>query len=165
MSLCPPEPETMSTPSLTTSETTYELIEHVQPANSVEVIETVISSLDQENSAMVSSNDGSHLWKFKYGSVEVFVQLTGLTDEDTFTVWSSVLKFPVKNEPQLLRKLLEMNWSSTFEAHFAIFGEQVVVISTRTVAELSPGEISRNLTVVASIANDNDESLQGEFAL
>jgi len=53
----------------------------------VEVIQTVIASLVQDESAMVSK-------KFRYGSVEVFVQLTGLADEDTFTVWSSVLKLP-----------------------------------------------------------------------
>jgi len=28
----------------------------------------------------------------------VFVQLTGLADEDTFTVWSSVLKLPANDE-------------------------------------------------------------------
>jgi hypothetical protein len=130
----------------------------------VEIIETVISSLDQDDTAMVSQNEEGHLWKFKYGSVEVFVQLTGSTDDDTFTVWSTVLKLPAKNEPQLMRKLLEMNWADTFESCFAIVENQVVVLSSRTVAELSPGEISRSITVVASIADDNDEALQAEFA-
>ncbi|MEO0375593.1 MAG: YbjN domain-containing protein, partial [Cyanobacteria bacterium P01_A01_bin.17] len=55
--------------------------------NYVEVIETVISSLDQEHSSLVNRTQAGHLWKFKYGSVEVFIQLTGSTDEDTFTVW------------------------------------------------------------------------------
>ncbi|MFM7425475.1 MAG: YbjN domain-containing protein, partial [Elainella sp.] len=45
--------------------------------NYVEVIETVISSLQQDQSAMVSHTDSAYLWKFKYGSVEVFVQLPG----------------------------------------------------------------------------------------
>ncbi|MFM5892148.1 MAG: YbjN domain-containing protein, partial [Dolichospermum sp.] len=40
---------------------------------------------------------------------------------------------------------------------------QVVVISTRTLAELSPGEVSRIITIVASIADDHDEYLQSEF--
>ena len=112
---------------------------------------------------MVSQTDQGHLWKFKYGSVEVFVQLTGLTDEDTLTVWSKVLKLPAKDEASLMRRLLELNWSATFEARFGIFDEQVVVLSTRTLAELSPGEISRLITVVATIADDNDEALQSEF--
>lgn len=112
---------------------------------------------------MVSQSEQGHLWKFRYGTVEVFVQLTGLTDEDTFTVWATVLKLPAKNEAQLMQKLLKMNWSDTFEARFSIFGDQVVVNSTRTVAELSPGEVSRNITVVATVANDNDEALVAEF--
>lgn len=131
--------------------------------NVVEVIETVIDSLDQSDSAMVTHQDGGNIWKFKYGSVEVFVQLTGTTDEDALTVWASVLNLPAKDEAKLMRKLMEMNWINTFEARFGIFNNQVVVLSTRTVAEISPGEISRLITVVATIADDNDESLQAEF--
>lgn len=159
-----PNPETLSTESFSTADiVTTELIEDATTVNHVEIIETVISSLDQDNTAMVSQNEEGYLWKFKYGSVEVFVQLTGSTDDDTFTVWSSVLPLPAKNEPQLMRKLLEMNWSDTFESCFAIVDNQVVVLSSRTVAELSPGEISRAITVVATIADDNDDALQTEF--
>jgi hypothetical protein len=159
-----PNPETLSTESFSTADiVTTELIEDVTTVNHVEIIETVISSLDQDNTAMVSQNEEGYLWKFKYGSVEVFVQLTGSTDDDTFTVWSSVLPLPAKNEPQLMRKLLEMNWSDTFESCFAIVDNQVVVLSSRTVAELSPGEISRAITVVATIADDNDDALKTEF--
>lgn len=132
-------------------------------ANLVEIIETVISSLQEDQSAMVSHTDLGSLWKFKYGTVEVFVQLTGLTEEDMFNVWASVLKFPVNNEAQLLRKLLELNWDSTFEARFSIFDDQLVLSSSRTVAELSPREVSRNITVVATIADNYDEALQREF--
>jgi len=93
----------------------------------------------------------------------VFVKLTGETDDDTFTVWSYVLKLPAKNELQLMRKLLEMNWLYTMESHFAIVDEQIVVVASRTVAELSPGEISRAITIVATLADDNDDALQAEF--
>jgi Putative bacterial sensory transduction regulator len=139
-----------------------ELIDET-PSSHVDVIQTVIASLEQDNSAMVSQTEKSYLWKFKYGSVEVFVQLTGLTDEDTLTVWAKVLNLPTKNDAGLMRKLLEMNWASTFEACFGILNEQVVALSTRTLAELSPGEISRLITIVATIADDNDEALQAEF--
>ena len=132
--------------------------------NYIEVIETVISSLQQDQSAMVSQTDESYLWKFKYGSAEVFVQLMGTSDEDVLTVWSPILKLPVANEAQLLRKLMEMNWTSTFESRFAIVNDQVVVSAQRTLAELSPAEVSRNITIVATIADDNDDALQAEFA-
>ncbi len=132
----------------------------------IQVIETVINSLDQSDSAMVSQNENKvgSVWKFKYGSIETFVQLTGTTDDDTFTVWAIVLNLPVQNEAQLTRKLLEFNWLTTFESHFAILNNQVAVVSTRTVAELSPGEISRLITIVATIADDHDDALRSEFA-
>lgn len=128
-----------------------------------EVIETVISSLDQDNTAMVSHSNVGSLWKFKYGSVEVFVQLTGEEDEDLLTVWSGVLQLPANNESGLMRRLLEMNWTGTFETCFSIHEGKVMVSAQRTVADLHPGEISRLITLVANIADDNDEALKEEF--
>lgn len=158
-----PDPETVATQSMSSEELITNLVEETTSNNHVEVIETVIASLQQGDSAMVSSSQEGHLWKFQYGSVEVFVQLTGETDEDTFKAWSSILKLPTKDDVQLMRRLLEMNWSDTFEACFGIYDQQIVVLSSRTVAELSPGEVSRLITVVATIADDNDETLQSEF--
>ncbi|WP_317134103.1 YbjN domain-containing protein [Leptolyngbya sp. O-77] len=137
--------------------------EVIEATSHLDVVETVISSLQEDQSAMVSRSDQGNLWKFKYGSVEVFVQLTGETDDDILAVWSPVLNLPAKNELELMRKLLQLNWTSTFESHFAIMDNQVVVAAQRTVAELSPGEVSRNITMVASIADSYDEILQAEF--
>lgn len=156
--------ETTGTESETSNESINEVMLDTSSMNHVEVIENVISTLDEENSAMVSHpSEGTYLWKFKYGSVEVFVQLTGTSDEDTITVWSSVLQLPRLDEPKMMRQLLEMNCTSTFEARFGIIENKVVVISTRTLAELSPGEVSRLITIVATIADDNDEALESEF--
>lgn len=141
-----------------------EIIAESTTINHAEVIENVIDSLEQDDSAMVSHpSTGGYLWKFKYGSVEVFVQLTGQSDEDTITVWSTVLQLPAKDEPRLMRKLLEMNFSSTFESRFGIIENQVVVVATRTLAEISASEVSRLITVVATIADNNDDALQSEF--
>jgi hypothetical protein len=128
-----------------------------------EIIETVISSLEQNDSAMVSHTERGYLWRFQYGSVEVFVQLTGEEDEDLLTVWATVLQLPVKNETGLMQKLLEMNWSGTYEACFGILNSQVVVLLQRTIADIAPGEISRAITLVATLADDNDEALMAAF--
>ena len=147
-----------------TTETDAELIYNdmatVRPS---EEIENVLIGLAQDQKVMVGQSEAGKVWQFEYGSVEVFVQLTGETDEDTITVWATVLKFPVKNENQLMRKLLEMNWLSTLESHFAITNDQVVVLSNRTLADISATEISRIITIVATIADNNDDSLQAEF--
>ena len=141
-----------------------DLIVDTASINHVEVIENVINTLDESDSAMVNrSADGAYLWKFKYGSVEVFVQLTGTNDDNTITVWSSVLKLPAKDEPTMMRYLLQMNCSATLEARFGIIGDQVVVITMRTLEDLSATEVSRLITIVASIADNNDEDLESKF--
>ena len=132
-------------------------------SNHQEVIETVISSLDLDKTAMVNHGKEGSLWKFQYGSVEVFAHLTGETDDDLLTVWATVLKLPAKDELGLMRRLLEMNWSGTFETCFSIKDDMVVVSAQRTVADMYPAEVSRIITLVANIADDNDEILQEEF--
>lgn len=153
-----PSPSSLETlPPVTSTEEADLATDHI------EIIETVISSLDQDQSAMVSHQDGGYLWKFSYGSIEVYVQLTGTNDNDILTVWSPVLGLPAKDEPKLMRHLLEMNCGETFEACFGILGAQVVVLASRPLADMSAGETSRLMTIVATIADDNDEALQAEY--
>ncbi len=157
-------PETISVDNASIEEANInELTEAQTSLSYIEEIETVIASMAEEQKVMVAQNEAGHLWKFKYGTVDVYIRLTGETDDDTLTVWSYVLKLPAKNEPELMRRLLEMNWLSTMESHFAIVDNQIVVVATRTVAELSPGEISRAITIVANLADENDEPLAEEF--
>jgi hypothetical protein len=133
----------------------------------VEEIEAVISTLDYDKTAMVSQGAQGYLWKFKYGTVEIIVQITGKSDDDIFTVWAKVVDLgtdagetPTARQSQLFRKALEMNWLRTLDAKFAISGSHLVVTVTRPIADLSPGEISRSITLVATIADDNDEAFQ-----
>ncbi len=125
----------------------------------LDVIETVISSLEQDGTAMVNHSEEEHTWKFRYGSVEVYVQLTGETEDDTLTAWSPVHKLPVQNESDMMRKLLTMNCGNTFEACFGLIDQSVVVFASRTLKDINPSEISRLMTIVASIADENDEEL------
>jgi hypothetical protein len=127
-----------------------------------ETIETVITSLEQNESAMVLHTENIYFWKFQYGTVEVFVQLTGENDEDLLTVWSPIVKLPARDELGLMRKILEMNWTDTLETCFAINNDnnEVVLVCQRTVADLSPVEISRAITLVATIADENNQALR-----
>lgn len=153
----------MTTQTDATNQAIADSMNETDTINHVDEIEAVIGTMALDQKVMAGESDGSHVWKFHYGSVEVFVQLTGTTDEDTLTVWSPVLKLPAKDEAKLMQKLLEMNWMTTYESHFAIFNNQVVIVATRTVADLSPGEMSRLITIVATLADDNDDALQAEF--
>ncbi|MBD2189481.1 YbjN domain-containing protein [Pseudanabaena mucicola] len=127
----------------------------------VQTIQTVIASMDADNSAL--ENQTEDTWKFKYGTVEVVVNITGTSPSDTFTVFSIVLSAPFKDEEKLNRWLLEKNATDTFEARYAIQNDQVLVLSSRAVEDLSPAEISRIITIVAAIADDNDEFLEANF--
>ncbi len=150
---------------MTTNTTTLENLPALQEedesekASYVEVIETVISSLEQDGSAMVNHSEEGHTWKFQYGAVEGYVQLSGETEEDTLTTWSPVHKLPVQNESEMMRKLLEMNCGNTFEACFGLINQSVVVFASRTLKDINPSEISRLMTIVASIADENDQEL------
>jgi hypothetical protein len=135
------------------------------PFDPIEAIEMVISSLDSYDEAFVNHTDEGHIWTFRYGSVKVFVQLTGKTEEDTIRVWSPILKLPVQRQPELMSQLLELNWQNTFESQFASFNQEIVVVASRSLADLSAGEISRLITVVATIADDYDEPLQNQYPI
>ena len=167
MTTSEPNQETVSPESLLSESAIADAqVEKATAVTYAEEIETVIASMAVDQKVMVGQNEaGGHLWKFKYGSVEVLVKLTGETEDDTLSVWAFVLQLPAKNEAQLMRKLLEMNWLATLESHFAIVDSQVAVLSTRTIAEISTGEISRAITIVATIADDNDDLLQAEYGL
>ena len=133
------------------------------PTSHHDAIETVISSMAQGDSAMVQHSDQGAAWKFTYGSVSVFVQMTGENDEDIFTVWADVLALPVKDQTALLTEVMQLNWSDTLEALFALRDDHLVTICQRTVADLSPGEISRAITLVATIADDHDDRLKAQY--
>ncbi len=127
----------------------------------VQTIQTVIASMDADSSAL--ENQTEDTWKFTYGTVEVVVNITGIEPTDTFTVFSVVLPAPFKDEAKMYRWLLERNASDTFEARYAIQNDQVLVLSSRSIDDLSPAEISRIITIVAAIADENDEILKENF--
>lgn len=129
--------------------------------NHAETIQTVISSLDTEKTAVV--NQTGDTWKFQYGTVEVIVNITGEGNSDIFTVLATVLSYPVKDETKLMKLLLEKNAAETFEARYAIQSDRVIVIAARSVEDLSPKEIARIISIVAAIADENDEPLKVEF--
>ncbi|MEN9207161.1 MAG: YbjN domain-containing protein [Gloeomargarita sp. GMQP_bins_120] len=140
-----------------------ELTEPDRTGHLLDDVETVISSLAEPDSAQVSHVDQGCIWRFRYGTAEVYVQMTGTTTEDRFTVWARVLKLPVQQPLALYQQLLEWNWATTLEARFALLNQEVVVVGTRSVQDLDPSEIARLITVVASLADQYDEELQTRF--
>jgi Putative bacterial sensory transduction regulator len=131
--------------------------------NYVETVEAIISTLGENPQRDTKIQLPQHVWKFRYGTVDVFVYLTGESAEDTLMVWSPVLALPAKDEAGLNKFLLEKNWLDTLEARFAIKGEQVVLTCSRTLQDLDPGEVSRAITIVATLADDYDEVLIEKF--
>jgi Putative bacterial sensory transduction regulator len=129
----------------------------------VDTVEAIISTLGENPQRDTKIQRPQHVWKFKYGTVDVFVYLTGESAEDTLMVWSPVLTLPAKDEAELHKFLLEKNWLDTLEARFAVKGEQIVLTCSRTLQDLDPGEVSRAITIVATLADDYDEVLIEKF--
>ncbi|MCS6781703.1 MAG: YbjN domain-containing protein [Gloeomargarita sp. SKYBB_i_bin120] len=140
-----------------------ELTEAERSTQRMDDVETVISSLAEPDSAQVSHLEQGYIWRFRYGTVEVYVQMTGTTPDDMLTVWSTVLKLPVQQQADLFQQLLELNWATTMEARFALLNQEVVVVGTRSVQDLDPSEVARLITIVASLADLYDEELQTRF--
>lgn len=146
------------------SETLAPELDSTDNSNSyAETIATVVSSL-KEDAAYESHGEGQgHTWKFNYGTVEVFVHLTGESPDDTLSVWSPVLSLPARDEAKLCRTLLEKSWIETLEARFSIWNDQVVLNHFRTLEGITAAEISRAITIVATLADEYDEPLIEEF--
>ncbi|MEM6445896.1 MAG: YbjN domain-containing protein [Cyanobacteria bacterium P01_D01_bin.123] len=128
--------------------------EELESVSNADLVATVISSLKDD--VAYENRENGHTWKFNYGTAEVFVHLTGETENDTLTVWSPVLKRPFPNEAGLFESLLAKNWSETLEARFSLWNDQIVLHSSRTLADISPSEISRAITLVATLADETD---------
>lgn len=125
-----------------------------------DAIVTVITVLKEEGADAFEREEGDgHFWTFRYGTVDVFVHLTGETSEDSLTVWAPVLNLPSKDDAALSKELLDKNWQETSEARFAFWDNKVVVNSVRSLADTTPSDISRAITVVATLADDYDEPL------
>ena len=132
-------------------------------SNYVETVEAIISTLGENPQRDTKIQLPQHGWKFRYGTVDVFVYLTGESAADTLIVWSPVLALPAKDEAGLNKFLLEKNWLDTLEARFALKGDQVVLTCSRTLQDLDPGEVSRAITIVATLADEYDEMLIEKF--
>lgn len=133
-----------------------------------EDVEAVITSLAVEGSARftkLNESDQGLMWVFKYGTVRVFVVMSGETSDDTLTVWAPVLKLPVspEKEADLYKFLLTANWLETWESRFCLRDSEVVLLSMRTLDSLDPTEISRSITIVATLADEYDEPLLEKF--
>jgi Putative bacterial sensory transduction regulator len=135
----------------------------IPPSSFVEIIETVITTLSQD-ATQLEIEAPQKAWRFHYGTVEVFIYLTGLSSDDTIIIWSPVIELPVKDETALMRYLLNKNGTNVMmEASFCIQDGRVLVNVSRTLTDLNPSEISRAITVVASIADEYDEILIEKF--
>ncbi|MEO1134555.1 MAG: YbjN domain-containing protein [Cyanobacteria bacterium J06639_1] len=135
--------------------------DELEPVSFADLVATVISSLKDD--VAYESRENGHTWKFKYGTADVFVHLSGETEDDTLTVWSPVLEPPFSKKAELFETLLAKNWSDTLEARFSLWNEKIVLHSSRTLADISPGEISRAITLVATLADEYDDALKADF--
>ncbi|MEN9239427.1 MAG: YbjN domain-containing protein, partial [Thermostichales cyanobacterium SZTDM-1c_bins_54] len=81
------------------------------PLSIQDQVVTAISALTSD--PIYENHQSGHTWKFTYGTVTVYVHLSGEASSDIFTVWAPVLNLPVSKQEALYATLLEKNWSET----------------------------------------------------
>lgn len=76
-----------------------------------------------------------------------------------------MLKLPVAPDKStaLFEQLLRSNWLETWEARFCLREDEVALHTMRTLDSIDPAEISRAITIVATLADEYDEVLIEQF--
>ncbi|MCU0664395.1 MAG: YbjN domain-containing protein [Myxococcota bacterium] len=109
--------------------------------------------LDEQGSAVVSR-----------GSVQVTMSI--FEDEPAALVFvCPVMPVPASGRESLYRRLLELNFVSTADAAFAVDArsEKVCLRAMRPIAHLQYEEFEELLDTVATVADEWDDRLRGEF--
>lgn len=140
--------------------------EHLRLAAAL--IEQTIKSLGIDPEATrVSAGEGRTAYALKRGSASILVVLhpprTGEPD-GTVRFVAPVIRLPAPSDrPALFQRLLELNGGELLGVAFGIVGDEVVVLSERSVRDLDASEVDATLRAVGRVADRYDDALAKEF--
>jgi len=117
--------------------------------------------------ARVTTTDGSSAWALKRGSASILVVLHGPREgepDGTIRVVAPVIRLPAPPmRPALFERLLVLNGRELLGVAFGVVGDEVVVLSERSVRDLDASEVDVTLRTVGRIADRYDDALAKEF--
>lgn len=101
-------------------------------------------------------------WSMRFGSAHIFVDLLEENGEGLLRINSPLLIVPEDNREDLFAWLLQLNHSMA-ETAFALYGDEVHLVSTRPLEGLDPNEAHSIITRLCAYADDLDDELSNEF--
>jgi hypothetical protein len=102
------------------------------------------------------------VWYAKMGSARLAVQV--MTGEE-IRVSSPFVNLPKKGAQQALRRVLELNFSSTGGARFALDGGELFVVWSRALEGLDYEEFVEGIRCVSRTSDDYDDILRKEWGM
>jgi hypothetical protein len=119
-----------------------------------------IERYSKESGVVLTKNGDA--WFGKFGSARVTIQVV---PGEELRVSSPFLNLPRKGTQAALRRILELNLTSTGGARFALDGGQLFVVWSRPLEGLDYEEFTAGLGSVARTSDDYDEALRKEWGM
>ncbi|MBN2714458.1 MAG: YbjN domain-containing protein [Deltaproteobacteria bacterium] len=135
-----------------------------------ELINAYIERFSKEVSAATGADvrfnslDGDGFTRVKRGSATVGINVLEEAGELIFV--SRIMKTPAQNKEACFRRLLELNYSATSDAAFALekSTDTICLRAQRSIAGLDYDEFEEMLSTVATVADEWDDRLIEEFS-
>ena len=130
-------------------------------------VEALVTKVGLDPSAVRGKEDeGLCTWTLKRGSAAVLVSISKSDRGEGayLRVVSPVMTLPaVERQPELFRRLLELNAGGIVNAAFGIIHERIVVVSERPAAGLDGAEVEQIVKHLSAVADTFDDRLVREF--
>lgn len=131
------------------------------------LVEAVIRSRNIEpDNNTVTAMEGGAAWAISSGSAAVMIALNPGSTPDAFSrlrMVSPIVKIDIDSNPDLLRRLLELNGTQMPGIAFGLINDEVVLVSERSVRGLDRSEVEEMLVMVGYYADKYDDLLVEEF--
>jgi hypothetical protein len=134
----------------------------------VRLVESVITGLglNAADAALVSEDPKkTRAFALKRGSARVVVALHASEEGGTIRVLAPCVKLGETPSAEFFKHLLELNARELVGAAFGVFGDEVVVVTERNLADLNASEVDAMVRGVGRIADRHDDALAQRFGV
>ena len=108
--------------------------------------------------------DADGFTRVKRGSATVGINV--MSEADVLIFVARIMKTPIERTEECYRRLLELNYTATSEAAFAVekSTDTICLRAQRTISGLDYDEFEEMLSTIATVADEWDDHLISEFS-
>ncbi len=135
-------------------------------AKACKLIETVIRDHGSDpDKNQVSATEGGAAWALLFGSAAVMIALNPSSGKQSarIRIVSPVVKIGGELNPELLRRLLELNGTTLPGVSFGLVNDEIVLVSERSIRGLDRPEVEETIAMIGYYADKYDDLLVLEF--